>query len=62
MPPQFKPPKDEAEFEKRANEMTIEGAKGVLQVRKRQKAEAMKPFDAEIEFLQKVLKKKGVTL
>lgn len=60
--PLFKPPFNEAEFEKRAAEMTIEGAKGVLTARRRQRAEAVKPFDDEIEFLEKVLKHKGVKL
>lgn len=62
MQPQFKPPANEEEFEKRVKEMTIEGAKAVLQARKRQRAEAVKPFDEEIKFLEKVLIKKGVTL
>lgn len=62
MQPQFKPPKDEAEFEKRADEMTIEGAKGVLSIRRKQRVEAIKPFDEEIKFLEKVLRRKDVKL
>jgi hypothetical protein len=62
MQPQFKPPASEEEFEKRADEMTIEGAKGVLAARKRQREAAVKVFEDEIKFLEKVLKHKGVTL
>lgn len=62
MQPQFKPPKDDEEFKKRADEMTIEGAKGVLNARRKQRAATVAPFDQEIEFLEKVLKHKGVTL
>jgi hypothetical protein len=62
MQPQFKPPIDEAEFERRAAEMTIESTNNVLTARRRQRALATKPFDDEIKFLEKVLKHKGVTL
>ena len=62
MQPQFKPPETKEEFEKRAKEMTIEGAKSVLSARRRQRDDAVKPFDEEIKFLEKVLKFKGVTL
>lgn len=62
MNPKFTPPKDDAEFKKRATEMTIEGAKAVLTARRKQKADAIKPFDEEISFLERVLKHKGVTL
>lgn len=62
MQPQFKPPKDEAEFEKRASEMSIESTRNVLTAVRRQKAQAMAPFNLEITFLEKVLKHKGVNL
>lgn len=62
MQPSFKPPANEEEFQKRVDELTIEGAKAVLQARRRQRAEAVKPFDEEIKFLEKVLMKKGVTI
>lgn len=62
MPPQFKPPKDDAEFEKRADEMTLNGTKSLLVARRRQREAAVKPFDDEILFLKKVLRHKGETL
>ena len=55
MQPQFKAPVDEAEFKKRADEMTLAGAKSVLEARRRQREDATKPFDVEIEFLEKVI-------
>lgn len=62
MNPDFKPPKDDTEFEKRADAMTTDGAKNVLMARKKQRVAAMKPFDDEITFLERVLKRKGVTV
>lgn len=62
MQPTFRPPATEEEFIKRADELTIEGAQGVLNARRKQRALAVKPFDIEIEFLEKVLKQKGVKL
>jgi hypothetical protein len=62
MKPQFVPPKNDEDFKKRAEEFTTVGAKAVLKARKKQREEAVKPFDDEIAFLEKVLESKGVKL
>lgn len=62
MQPQFKIPDTKEAFEKQANEMTLDGAKSVLRARKSQRDQAIKPFDDEIEFLEKVIAFKSKNL
>ncbi len=62
MQPQFRVPRTEAEFKTICDSMTLIGAQQVLKARKNQRALAIKPFDDEIDFLNKVIDTKKAAL
>jgi len=58
MQPQFKPPKTEEEFNKRAAEITKPGAQAVLKGLRQKRDAAVAALDLEIKFYEKVLENK----
>lgn len=55
MQPKFKAPATEAEFRERADKTTIEGARNLLGILRKQREDAVKPFDEEIKYWKKVV-------
>lgn len=55
MNPTFKPPRDEAEFAARANELSLVGAQQLLRSLKKRRETTVKSIDEEIAFYEKVV-------
>lgn len=58
MQPTFKPPKTEDEFKERAKNVTADAAQNMINILRRRREAACKPFDEEIKFYKKVLESK----
>lgn len=55
MQPKFQPPKTDAEFKERATKVTIDGARSIKKTLEARRAAAVKPFDEEIKYWDRVI-------
>lgn len=55
---EFKPPASQDELKRRAADISIDGARAVINSLKKRKAAAIAPLDQEIKFYQDVIKLK----
>ncbi len=58
MGPEFKPPANEEEFQARAKTISTEGAMAMIKALSARRAAAVRPFNIEIEFYERVLKER----